>query len=388
MDQRNLVLAIVLSIFILLTFQFFIAEPPVPPDQQAQTPEGVPLAPPSAGVPEGAPIPLGEIEAGGTVPPSEMDRGEILTQGPRVAIQTPTLSGSISLVGGRIDDLILTRYRETLEEDSDQIVLLSPPGTTNPYFAGFGWTAGPGDMDLPGADTIWRANGEILSPDRPLTLTWDNGRGLRFEQVYEVDENYMFTITQRVANTGEQKVGLQPYGFISRTGTPDILGFYILHEGPLGVFDGTLEEVDYSDLQDDGPVHKTTTGGWLGITDKYWLVALVPDQDKPVETRFVHNASGGDDKYQADYLYEGIAIQPGATAESTSRLFVGAKVVTLLDSYRDEGGIVNFDLSVDFGWFYFLTKPLFYVLDYLNEIIGNFGVAILVLTVGIKLLFF
>ncbi len=149
MEQRNLVLAIILSIFILLTFQFFIAEPPVPPDQQehAQTPG---IAPPTAGVPEGAPIPLSDLETGVIAPPSAMDRGEILTQVPRVAIQTPALSGSISLVGGRIDDLVLTRYRETLEEDSDQIFLLSPPGTTNPYFAGFGWTAGPGDMDLPG----------------------------------------------------------------------------------------------------------------------------------------------------------------------------------------------------------------------------------------------
>ncbi|MCH8035604.1 MAG: membrane protein insertase YidC [Proteobacteria bacterium] len=391
MEQRNLVLAIILSIFILLGFQLIVL-PYMFPEQQAgqereTTPEGVPI-PPSAEAPAGAPIPLGEIETGVTAPPSELDRGEILTQAPRVTIQTPALSGSISLVGGRIDDLVLTRYRETLEEDSDEIVLLSPPGTTNPYFAGFGWTAGPGDVDLPGADTIWRANGEILTPDRPLTLTWDNGRGLRFEQVYEVDENYMFTVTQRVANMSERTVDLRPYGFISRTGTPDILGFYILHEGPLGVFDGTLEEIDYSDLQDDGPVQKKNTVGWLGITDKYWLVALVPDQDKPVDTRFVHSASGGDDKYQADYLYEGITIRPGVTVESRSRLFTGAKVVTLLDSYRDDLGIENFDLSVDFGWFYFLTKPLFYALHYINGLVGNFGVAILILTVGVKLLFF
>ena len=170
MDQRNLVLAIVLSIFILLTFQFFIAEPPVPPDQQeqAQTPG---FTPPTAEVPEGAPIPLGDIETGVIAPPSEMDRGEILTQVPRVAIQTPALSGSISLVGGRIDELVLTGYRDTLEEDSDQIVLLLQPGSINPYFAGLGWTAGPGDMDLPGADTVWQANCDLLSPDRPFTLT-------------------------------------------------------------------------------------------------------------------------------------------------------------------------------------------------------------------------
>jgi YidC/Oxa1 family membrane protein insertase len=334
MDQRNLVLAIILSIFILLTFQFFIAEPPMPPDQQeqAQTPG---FAPPTAGVPEGAPIPLGDIETGVIAPPSEMDRGEILAQVPRVAIQTPTLSGSISLVGGRIDDLILTRYRASQEQESDQIVQLSPPGTSNPNSAGFGGVPGRDDVDLPVPDTIWQANGEILTPDRPVTLTWDTGRGLRFEQVYEVDESYMFTVTQRVANTGEQKVSLQPYGFISRTGTPDILGFYILHEGPLGVFDGTLKEVDYSDLRDDGPVHTKSTGGWIGITDKYWLVALVPDQNTPVETRFLHDDVSGTDKYQADYLSEGQTIQPGSSAESRSRLFAGAKIVSMLDAYRD-----------------------------------------------------
>ncbi|MEE8499334.1 MAG: membrane protein insertase YidC, partial [Kiloniellales bacterium] len=315
MDQRNLVLAIVLSLVILLSFQFLVLPLLVPPEQQAQqqagqepmtTPEGVPI-PPSAEAPEGAPIPLGEIEAGAIAPIAKIERTEVLAQAVRVAIETPTLRGSISLIGARIDDLVLTNYRDSLEEDSEQIVLLSPPGTSKPYFAGFGWSSGRSEVTAPGAATVWQADGEILTVERPVTLSWDNGSGLRFQQVYEIDENYMFTVTQRVKNRGEQKVSLRPYGFISRTGTPDILGFYILHEGPLGVFDGTLKEVDYSDLQEDGPEHIQTTGGWLGITDKYWLVALVPDQDKPVETRFVHSASNGDDKYQADYLYEGMA---------------------------------------------------------------------------------
>ena len=175
---------------------------------------------------------------------------------------------------------------------------------------------------------------------------------------------------------------------ISRTGTPDILGFYILHEGLLGVFDETLTEIDYSDLRDDGPVQKETTGGWLGITDKYWLVALIPDQKRKVNARFLHDGRSGVDKYQTDFLYAGTTLQPGAAAEVTSGLFAGAKKVLLLDQYEAAQGIARFDLSVNFGWFYFLTKPLFYALHYIAEKVGNFGVAILILTVGIKLLFF
>jgi YidC/Oxa1 family membrane protein insertase len=390
MDQRNLILAIVLSLAILLGFQFFILEPPAPPPEGeavpgAQQAEGT--APPPAGT-AGVPSPPG---AAGEVAPSvaaEAVRAEAIAAGPRIAVETPTLKGSISLTGGRIDDLTLTGYRETIEPDSPQIALLSPTGAANPYFADFGWSAASRDLALPGPDTLWQADGEVLAPDRPLTLSWDNGAGLRFKRIYEVDAGYMFTVTQRVVNEGGEPVALSPYGLISRTGTPDVLGFYILHEGLLGVFDDTLKEIDYDDVRDDGVIQRETTGGWLGITDKYWMVALVPDQDKPVNTRFVYDGKGETDKYQADFLYEGVTVQPGSSAQAQSRLFAGAKVVTLLDDYRDDGGIARFDLSVDFGWFYFLTKPLFYALRYITDATGNFGIAILVLTVGIKLLFF
>jgi YidC/Oxa1 family membrane protein insertase len=315
-------------------------------------------------------------------------REELLGERPRIRIDTPTLGGSISLVGGIIDDLVLLQYRESLEPDSPLIELLSPGAAEHPYFADFGW-AGQ-DVVLPKSDTVWRARGEKLAPGLPVTLSWDNGEGLRFERLYEIDENYMFTVTQRVFNNGTAAVTLAPYGLISRTGTPDILGFYILHEGPLGVFDGTLKEVDYSDLVDDGPVHIESTGGWIGITDKYWLVALVPDQDQAVQMRFLHDNTSGLDKYQTDYLYEGLNVRPGAVVESRSRLFAGAKIVNVLDDYRDDpdDGIVNFDLSVDFGWFFYLTKPLFYALSYITRVVGNFGLGIMILTVGVKLVFF
>jgi len=412
MDQRNLVLAIILSIVIMLGYQFAVVPllfPEQPARQQAEqaTPGAVPPSSDTLGAPSlpdvadtetsGAAIPGAAIPdaaiPGAAIPGTDSSgaiksRSELLAETPRVRIETPALRGSISLTGGRIDDLVLTQYRETIESDSPEIVLLSPSNHEKPYFADFGWTGR--DVILPQGDTVWGTNGKVLTPDRPVTLTWDNGQGMRFERIYEVDENYMFTVTQRAFNDGDTTVALAPYGLISRTGTPDILGFYILHEGPLGVFDGTLKEVDYDDLRDDGPVHTKSIGGWIGITDKYWLVALVPEQDKAVETRFLHDDASGTNKYQADYLYEGLTIQPGSLGESRSRLFAGAKIVSLLDGYRDDpdDGIVNFDLSVDFGWFFYLTKPLFYALHYITGVVGNFGLGILILTVGVKLVFF
>ena len=201
----------------------------------------------------------------------------------------------------------------------------------------------------------------------------------------------MFSVTQRVVNGGSEAAVVSPYGVISRTGTPDILGFYILHEGLIGVFDDVLEEVDYSDLIDDGlvsPARKqSTTGGWLGITDKYWLAVLVPDASETVQTSFTGDLASNRDRYQADFLTEAKSIAPGQTFEITNRLFAGAKETTLLDSYQETLGISNFDLAVDFGWFYWLTKPIFYGIHFLNGILGNFGLAILALTLGIKIIF-
>ncbi|MFQ5774037.1 MAG: membrane protein insertase YidC [Kiloniellaceae bacterium] len=390
MDQRNLILAIVLSLAILLSFQFFIGEPQIiqtEGTEQAAPQEAAKPGPPAAG-PVGAPSPPAAPGQAAPAVPSDLTRAELIANSPRVRIETPTLRGSISLAGGRIDDLTLTRYRESIEANSKQIVLLSPSGAAHPYFADFGWTSAQTKVRVPDATSTWQADGEVLTPGRPVTLTWDNGQGLRFEIRFEIDQHYLFTVTQRVVNESGQAVSLLPYGLVSRTGTPDVLGFYILHEGLLGVFDGTLKEVDYSDLREEGVIQQETAGGWLGITDKYWLVALVPDQKRPANTRFVHDARSGVDKYQADFLYQDVTVRPGGTAQVTSRLFAGAKEVILLDAYRDDLGIARFDLAVDFGWFYFLTKPLFYALHHINRVLGNFGVAILVLTIGIKLLFF
>ncbi|MEO3427529.1 membrane protein insertase YidC [Pelagibius sp. CAU 1746] len=391
MEQRNLILAIVLSMAILFGFQFLFppATPPEPTpeqQQQAQTaPDGTP-------VPGSAPSMPGTPSLGGA--PVGQSRDDVIGVSPRVSIETPKLRGSIALRGARLDDLILTDYHETLDADSAPIALLSPEGSARPYFSSFGWAAKPGsNVTLPDANSLWRAEGGTLTPASPLTLSWDNGEGLVFEQTIAVDENYLFTVTQRVVNNGQADVELAPFGLISRTGIPQILGFYILHEGPIGWLGEDLHEIDYDDLKDQYQGQQVvtdieTTGGWIGITDKYWLAALVPDQDIDVDTRFVYSQPNGRDRFQTDFLYPASIVAAGASQEITSRLFAGAKRVPLLEQYQEKFGIANFDLTVDFGWFYFLTKPIFWALHWLHAQVGNFGIAILLLTVAIKLVFF
>jgi len=297
------------------------------------------------------------------------------------------------LLGGRIDDLVLNNYREELDPDSPNIVLLRPTQGENPYYAEFGWL-GTG-VKLPDANSVWRANGTTLTPKAPVTLSWDNGEGLVFEQTFALDDLYMIQVSQRIRNQTTSPVTMTPYGLVSRTGTPSILGFYILHEGLVGVLNETernvdyqLKEIDYEDLRDDGPQEFTAKGGWLGITDKYWLVALIPDQEEPIKARFISGKRGAVDLYQTDYISQPRSIPAGGSVTVSNRLFAGAKEVKILDRYEEELRVPLFDKAVDFGWFYFLTKPIFYALDWLNTQLGNFGLAILALTVGIKLLFF
>lgn len=385
-DQKNIILAIVLSAVILFGWNIFYTAYFPPPDEPVSTAQREPAPQQGVDRPElpelGTELPAVEP---GTVGLPE-SRETALAETPRVSIDSPRLRGSIALTGARIDDLTLRDYRRTVKPSSENIVLLRPTGSARPYYSEFGWLGR--DVRTPDRKSEWRADRASLAPGRPLTLSWDNGEGLRFEQVIALDENYMFSVTQRVHNSGSAPVTLYPYGLVSRTGRPDILGFYILHEGLLGVFDETLKEVDYDDLEPGKPIRQETTGGWLGITDKYWLVALIPNQDATVETSFNVGAREGLDKYQADFRAPAVEVPAGGSAEVTNRLFAGAKEVRLLDRYEREAGIPRFDLAVDFGWFYFLTKPIFYAIDWLYVALGNFGLAILALTVVIKLIFF
>ena len=397
-DQQNTILAIVLSILVIVAFEFlyfgpqretmeaYVAQQEAA-RQEAAIRSGDAPAMPSAG---DAPSLSGEAPSlpGGVESVTGASREEALAATARIEVRSPRLLGSISVLGGRIDDITLADYRETIDPESPQITLLSPQGSENAYFAEFGWI-GPGGP-MPDRNTVWRADGNLLTPDQPVTLSWDNGAGLLFSRRIALDEEYLFTVTQRVENRGAAAVEILPYSLINRSNTPETLGFYILHEGLLGVFDGTLTEIDYDDLQEEpqGTESFETTGGWIGITDKYWLVALLPDQTAPINARFIHTNTDGTDKYQVDTLRAALSVPAGGAVEITDRVFVGAKVVGVLDFYAEEHGIVNFDLAVDFGWFYFITKPIFFALSYFNGLIGNYGVAILMLTVLIKLGFF
>ncbi len=396
-DQQNLILAIVLSVLVIVAFQYFYEIPRLTQLEQQRAaqeaareavqqvaPAGVPAVPGSPA----ADVPAPPGAAPQTAAEALEGRRAALGKLRRITIESPRLSGSFSLAGARLDDLTLSDYRETPDEDSPRITLLSPVGTAGAYFAEFGMVPADAAVAVPGPGTEWRANRATLAPGAPVTLTWDNGQGLRFSRVIALDEDYMFTITQRVHNTTANEVTLYPYGLISRTGTPPTLGFYILHEGLMGVFDETLQEITYDDLQEEGRREVDSTGGWLGITDKYWLAALVPDQSEPFKGRFIHNLRDGDDKYQVDFQRGPLTVPPGGRVEVTDRLFAGAKEVKAINRYHEEVGIARFDLAIDWGWYPFLTKPIFYTIDRFNQWIGNFGLAILLLTIIIKMLFF
>jgi YidC/Oxa1 family membrane protein insertase len=393
-ENRNLILSIVLSITILVGFEFYSSW-----RYPAPNPQDGPAASADASAPKlsqrALPTPGSTLSSALSVPRAIglsaenivlMDRQALLKKSARVQILSPSLNGSLSLLGGRIDDLTLSQYYEELDKTSPAIVLLSPSGTNNAYFADYGWI-GEG-VALPTENTLWSSSSKTLSPGKPVTLKWNNEQGLIFKRTYAIDDNYMFRVSQSVENKGSTAVTLHPYALMSRHGLPEVTGFYILHEGLLGVFDETLQEIDYTDMQDTNTVANVTTGGWLGITDKYWLVALVPDQKTPVSTRFTYRNDNGLEKFQADFLGAPVTIAAGSSGEVNSHLFTGAKEVKVLDGYETDLGIARFDLAIDFGWFYFLTKPIFYTLIFINEHVGNFGVAILLLTVLIKIVFF
>ena len=393
-DQKNMIIAIALSVVILIGFQFLAAEfgwTPTAPSQQAVE-QG---ADPTPGFDTGtAPVPSSEGTSTATPAPAitpggEADRAAALAATPRIEIRTPTIDGSISLVGARIDDVVLDDYLVTLDPASGPIHLLEPTNYVRPYYAEFGWVSAPGaDIALPGPKTQWETDATELTPGSPVTLTWTSPQGLTFKRTIDVDDGYLFTITDTVTNGTDAAQELFPYGLISRGGLPETTGFYILHEGPLGVFDETLKEVDYSDLQEDGDQEAASEGGWIGITDKYWLAALIPDQAGQWSYKFRHSVRNQNDRFQVDYLGGATSVAAGAEITNTSHFFAGAKRLDLLDRYEEQIGAPSFDLAIDFGWFYFLTKPFFIVLTWLHGILGNFGLAILALTVVIKLIFF
>ena len=397
-NNRNFITAIVLSIGVLFAWQyFFVPKPPQPQpgqqtaEQKTQTPAQQQPGPPQPRSEGGAPAPAGTAVQPGAPQVAALTRDEALASGPRVAIDTPSIKGSINLKGARIDDVVLKKYRETVNPSSPNVVLLSPSGAPNAYYAEHGWVAEAGkDIDVPGADTVWKAESAgPLTASSPITLTYDNGKGLVFTRIVSVDENYMFTVTDAVANTSGEAVTLYPYGLVSRHGMPHVQGFYILHEGLIGVVDGSLEEIGYHKALENPATQIKATSGWLGITDKYWAAAVVPAQGTTFEARFGGTPGApGAERFQTDYLMGAVSIPAGGNAETKGYVFAGAKEVNLVDSYAKKYEIPKFDLLIDWGWFYFLTKPMFYALDFFFKLVGNFGLAILIVTLIIKLVLF
>ncbi len=403
-QQRNLFIAIALSLVILFVFQFFLAPHPTQqPQQQAQQQVPAPGAPvpaqgaqaPAPGQQAPAPQPSAQQAPSraapgmtGTPPASFAPRAEVLAQSPRITVANPRLAGSIDLTGARLDDLTLVKYHETVDPKSPEIVLLAPDGSEEPYFVELGWVASDAKTKVPAPDTKWTGGGGELTPDHPVELTWDNGEGLTFVNRVAVDPDYMFTMTETVENHSTAPVTLHPYGLVQRVGEVENSSTYLLHEGPIGVFNGTLQDGIKYDTLKSGEQDFATTGGWMGFTDKYWLVALIPDQKEAVAAKMRHFERERTDAYQVDYTGSEDVVPPGGSATDASRVFAGAKEVALLDRYESQGGVPRFDRAIDFGWFYFLTKPIFLTLDFFYTLIGNFGLAIMLLTVLIKALFF
>jgi YidC/Oxa1 family membrane protein insertase len=397
MDQKRLFLAIAISIGILLLFETF--NRPAREAQRALEQQTAQQAAPAPAVPAPATATPGTTPGTTAAPgasPTVATATAARAPEQRIAIENPRISGTLNLRGARLDDLVLKDHRETVDRNSPPVRLLAPRGDANPYFAQWGWTSPDGRTPVPDQETDWTAEGGPLAPGRPVTLRWDNGAGQEFRIRLEIDGDYMVTAQQSVVNRGPEAVQVFPWARIRRETTPQVAGFYILHEGFVGVLDGRLVEWNYSDAKSEagkrrGPAFEgESPGGWAGFTDKYWLTALTPaDQSTRVRAAYRHTAEGGPDRWQVDMTPAAAqSVAAGAEATLGTRLFAGAKEVNLLDAYSGRYGIVDFDKAVDFGWFYFLTKPFFYVLHWLGVNLGNFGVAIIVFTLGLKILFF
>jgi len=411
LDNRNTIFAVILSGLVLIGWQYFYNIPQMEKQRAAQQthsqmvkPETAPgtgsAASPSSATPSTAPAANSPALNQSAAAPALVARDVAIAANPRVKIDTPRLTGSISLKGARIDDLSLVKFRETVDPASPAIDLFSPSGTAAPYYAEFGWVPATGStVKLPDQNTVWQQDGSgALTPSNPVTLKYDNGEGLTFRRTIAVDDHYLFTMKDEVTNVGKGPVTLYPFALISRHGTPEVSGYYILHEGLIGYLgDQKLQEYSYKKIDEAKSVSFKVTDGWLGMTDKYWASALLPDTTAHLQARFSSNQAGTVKTYQTDYLQDAQTIPIGGTGSANARLFAGAKEASVvglnfpftdLGGYNKALGLNHFDLLIDWGWFYFITKPMFLALDFFYHLFGNFGIAILLVTVLVKLIFF
>jgi YidC/Oxa1 family membrane protein insertase len=373
-NSRNMILALVLSALVL--FGWSLVSDRILPT----------AAPPAVAYRDGKPVALPGPGIGPVDGPAAVrDRAQVLGETSRVRISTPAVEGSLNLLGARIDDLVLVKHRQTIAPDSPPIRVLSPAGTADAYFLQLGWSGD--NVRLPDGTSQWTADGDLLAPGRPVTLRWDNGAGQTFVLRLEIDSDYLVTARQTVINRAATAVTLRPYGLVSRTGVSPDPSSWTLHTGPIAAVDGAAKYgINFTDLDKAGASGErfATNGGWFGFTDKYWLTAVIPDQKVAVDGGF----RGMNGRYQADVAAAPVTVAPGQEATTTMRMFAGAKEVSVLDRYESELGIVQFDRAIDWGWFVWFEKPIFYLLHWLFQTFGNFGVAIILLTVIVRGLMF
>ena len=405
-ETKNLLLAMGLSALVLIGWNQFYGKPALERAklaQQGPVPAGAPTPDQTdAATPGAAPAPAGATPAApgqGAVAPNApapapvvaKTRAEAVAATPRVTIDTKALSGSINLTGGRIDDIHLNGYHETTDPKSPTITLFSPVGAPRPYWAETGFVAAPGaNIPVPNAQTVWTADATTLTAAKPVTLSWDNGQGLTFRRTIKSDDKFLFTVTDSVENKGAGAVTLFPYALVAREGRPELSGYAVLHEGLVGVVgESGVREYTYDKIEKEGrgTISWKGEGGWLGLTEKYWSGAIIPAQKGEFEGRF--SAFGATAKtYQADSLGAAVSVAPGASLSNVTSIFAGAKETAVIDAYQATIPAKNFDLMIDWGWFYFITKPLFKLIDLIYKAIGNFGVAILIVTLIVKGVFY
>ncbi|TPL55166.1 membrane protein insertase YidC [Mesorhizobium sp. B2-4-4] len=399
-NNRNFFITIALSVLILTLWQVFYMNPRVEQQREAARVEqqrveeqkkAAETANPGAATPAPAGTAPGAIPnapGGDTV--TAASRDQALAASKRVKIDTPSLEGSINLTGGRLDDLKLKHYTETVDKDSPKIELLNPSELPSGYFAEIGFVGNDKTGTVPGADTVWNVEGNpTLTPSTPVTLTYTSDKGLTFKRTFSVDSDYMFTVSDEVRNSGSAPVTLSNYGRVTRYDKPAVASTYVLHEGLIG-FTGAegLQEHKYASIEKDKEVKPgKSTDGWLGITDKYWAVTVVPSEKQPFQPRFGYFVDGRH-RYQSDFLTDPINVEAGQSATVETEVFAGAKEVAKINAYAEDRHIKRFDLLIDWGWFHFITKPMFWLIDTLYKFLGNFGLAILATTVIVKAIFF
>ncbi|ADE29560.1 membrane protein insertase YidC [Rickettsia prowazekii] len=371
----NLIAAVVLSLSIIFGWQYFFVKPEQKKQQQR--------------IAMHKSENLNKQKLKALAEPASDIAVQEASQVQRIKIESESLTGSIALKGLRFDDLILKKYKQDLSQNSPAVRLFSPANTENAYFAEIGLVSNLNSVKLPNSNTVWNSDSEVLSPEKPVNLFWINEDGIKFLVTITVDKNYLFTIEQTIINNSDKELPVQSYGLINRKYISLEKAVNILHQGPIGCIDENLKEYSYDDIKDKKSTKFALSKvDWIGITDKYWLSSLIPDKSSRYSSNFNYALKQGTERYQVDFISPVQVIKPGENLSIKSRIFAGAKKVDLLDEYEKSYDIKLFDRAIDFGWFYIITKPVFYAMNFFYGYVGNFGISILIVTVIIKLLMF